>query len=640
MFLVIFQYQLNISLYFPNYKRATCELRDATYFAMQSSTTCWAIAVNDYGAMISSLLAMSTFATLFFFVYVLHRTLKSRTVKDQHHQQNHKQSEKHKKKKRKHGHTRNGQKSAGRIRSEHDIDQRQEQILHNVDSTNDGLILHSSDHHVLPPLAEDKPLESPPPTGSSFAETLASISKYESPQSHLTISRSRTASSSTADSVACSLDDQSSCSGRSTPTPISVNESVHPHFVTTLPKPSTSNTNAPSVRGNNGGQFRQMNATPTPPLSQTPRRNQNNRRSGKKCGSQSSEEVPVVAAVANQSPLLTPSKRWDALKPTNRSNTTRQRQQQQQQQRQPLSNRSGRTETIKSRVVPSVKSDYKLQPTTDMAHECKTQNTTLAEDKNGALEATDCLIPLTNIHLTGATDDTNSLLDESLRNNQNEYSFGLVSDDRISCSGLNPNSDTWTGTKNVVPKDQTYTSPPSAFHGYDNVFGLNVPRFQNVPSLFAEDPSPHYPTPNSGNPPPNPLYYFNSSERVETTGQTTSSPGGRPTPPFGLSLLHGIPGSTIDTVPQGRHTTDMAALHFSPSLIDSTTPLALTTTHGSTTTSPLSATGQHYCYHRSHAVVRDNPFATSDDDDDDDDQMIEAKLLELGGQMVGSILDF
>ena len=39
-----------------------------------------------------------------------------------------------------------------------------------------------------------------------------------------------------------------------------------------------------------------------------------------------------------------------------------------------------------------------------------------------------------------------------------------------------------------------------------------------------------------------------------------------------------------------------------------------------------------------HRHLRDNPFATSDEEADED--QIEAELQELGGQMVGSILDF
>ena len=44
--------------------------------------------------------------------------------------------------------------------------------------------------------------------------------------------------------------------------------------------------------------------------------------------------------------------------------------------------------------------------------------------------------------------------------------------------------------------------------------------------------------------------------------------------------------------------------------------------------------------HHRPPYVKDNPFATSSDDDDDVDGKIAAELQELGGQMVGSILDF
>jgi hypothetical protein len=41
---------------------------------------------------------------------------------------------------------------------------------------------------------------------------------------------------------------------------------------------------------------------------------------------------------------------------------------------------------------------------------------------------------------------------------------------------------------------------------------------------------------------------------------------------------------------------------------------------------------------RSHPHVKENPFASSDGEDDE--EQIEAELQELGGRMVGSILDF
>jgi len=53
---------------------------------------------------------------------------------------------------------------------------------------------------------------------------------------------------------------------------------------------------------------------------------------------------------------------------------------------------------------------------------------------------------------------------------------------------------------------------------------------------------------------------------------------------------------------------------------------------------PRTTTSPHH-HHHHHHHVKENPFATSSDDDEYDEK-IEADLQELGGQMVGSILDF
>ena len=594
---------------------------------MQSSTTCWAIAVNDYGSIVSTMLAMSTFAVLFFFVYMLHCTLKSRTVMNRQHQQNHKNSEKHKRKKRKHGTVRSNQKYTGRIRAANEIDQ--DNVAQNNDPKDENTSLYPNDtiqndnvvQHILPPLAEDEPLDSPPPSGASFSETLVTLSKFESPQSHFVSSRLRTASSSTADSAACSLDDQSSCSGRSTPTPISVNESVHLPFVTTPVKQSPAYSNSPAVRGKNGG----MNVTNTPnqSLNQNLRRNQTNRRSGKKTGSQSSE-VPT-AVVTNKSPPLTPSKRWDALKPANRTSATRQ----QQQQRQPFSRKTESTEVIHSSVAPRTLSDDRQPPANDIDNQFKAQTTVVATNKPHGLE---CSIPLTAYTQGGVyspspnvvRDDANYVYDESIMN------------DRIQFSRLNPNCNSWTGTLNVVPKVETYSSdPPSSdsFHG-NGVLGFDVPRFESHSTSstieYFDKPQPH------------PCYTYDREGLNSNDEQSLQ--GGLSVPSFDLSFLHNIPGSNNDLVEHcdshyaTRFPAPTSSLSSSPLYMDPTLMMISSNTTAPNASTPMNSPFVHnyQYYHSTH--VRENPFATSDDDDDDD--QIEAKLLELGGQMVGSILDY
>ena len=48
-------------------------------YLFESSSTCWAWVLNDFGSVVSTVLAMTTFASLFFFCYLLHRTLRPRS---------------------------------------------------------------------------------------------------------------------------------------------------------------------------------------------------------------------------------------------------------------------------------------------------------------------------------------------------------------------------------------------------------------------------------------------------------------------------------------------------------------------------------------------------------------------------------
>jgi hypothetical protein len=643
--------------------------RDATYFVMQSSTTCWAIAINDYGAIVSTLLAMSTFAALFFFVYVLHRTLKSRTATHRQHQQSHKNSEKHKRKKRKHANGRNHQKS----RAANEVDQ--DSALHNAtpkDGNTTGVssteMIQSDDiPHVLPPLAEDEPLDSPTTNGALFTESLVCLAKYESPQHHYISSRSRTASTSTADSVACSLDDQSSCSGRSTPTPISANEStLHPPFVTTPVRQSSSYANTPGERRQTGAMASSTN-TPNQSWNPNPRRN-NNRRSGKKPSSQSSSELPT-AVPASKSPSLTPSKRWDALKPSNRTTTPRPRQQQQQQQQQPpmrqTSRKIERSDTthadVATRATRKSSGEQQLSSMHDNASNCKRQNTSNATmDGKIALQQTECFIPFTDTpnSIYAASPNHvhqgNHVFDESA-NGSPEYSYVSPTSDRIKFSGLNPNSNSWTGSYKIISKDE---SPPRSddFSG-NEVFGFDVPRFQDVDTSVADSLTQYLTPPKieTIRQQPNPFY---ANDRIVGTGSNEFSMQSElSTSDFDLSFLQNLPQSNIDSVENRNNdsfhrSTGIAAAAsplYVPS-VDSTLMTAATATAAVTMSNATATCAssqslsppnciRNYQYYHPGSHVRDNPFATSDDDNDDDDQ-IEAELLELGGQMVGSILDF
>ena len=148
---------------------------------LHSSSTCWAVAVNDYGAIISTLLALSTFASLFFLAYVLHKTLSSRTPQNRLRLQQNAEKQRRKKRRPQGSHARSA-KGGGRLRTITQQRKEGETLDENehafVNST-DEVRLRSDDTiaHTLPSLAEDKPVMSPSispihtsPTSSTAAE--------------------------------------------------------------------------------------------------------------------------------------------------------------------------------------------------------------------------------------------------------------------------------------------------------------------------------------------------------------------------------------------------------------------------------------------------------------------------------------
>jgi hypothetical protein len=382
-------------------------------------------------------------------------------------------------------------------------------------------------------------------------------------------------------------------------------------------------------------------------LNQNPRRS-SNRRNGKKSSNPSSD-VPIAVA-ANKSPPLTPSKRWDALKPANRSNTTR-------QQRQPFSRKADRTETIHTDVAPRMLSDERQPPANDIASCFALPNSTVATaDSHGLQQQTDYFFPATQdyMHSTNASAirDANKMYDVLASNNQ-APSHTPPRSGRIQFTGLNPNSNSWTGTLNVVPKAESYAYPPNSdsFHHGNGVFGFDVPRFQGVHASITDSLSHQLAPPkieniNDGQP-----LQFYTNEGVDTSSNEFSMQSELSTPSFDLSFLHNIPESNSELVensdnynniryPVPSCTTTSSSPLYVPTVDSTLMTMMMTTpdttgTNASTPTSSPYHRNYHY-HHNSH--VRDNPFAESDDDDDDD--QIEAKLLELGGQMVGSILDF
>ena len=128
---------------------------------MQSSFNIWTVLVHDYGTMVSSLLALLTFASLFLVAFAMHRTLASRTPKSDETRLTDKQ-----KRKRKKAHGRGGGK--GRIRTSHKSGGKADTVVESRDE---------SETINLPPLSEDKAVISVPlPLKLSIPDCIDSVS--------------------------------------------------------------------------------------------------------------------------------------------------------------------------------------------------------------------------------------------------------------------------------------------------------------------------------------------------------------------------------------------------------------------------------------------------------------------------------
>jgi hypothetical protein len=629
--------------------------RDVIRLVLRSASTCWTVAVHDYGAVISTLLALSTFASLIFLVYILKRTLTSRTPKSGRQQQHIRGSEKHRRKKRKHPIARSGGHKSNGNRSRSSTTLEQPAVVEDIDGPFE---IHYDDNHelvrnddtpqsILPPLAEDEPLDSPPKTVSSLSTSLLSITNCES--SHLATPRPRTTSASTMDSVVCSIDDQSSCSGRSTPTAVGANELGHISFVTAIEEPAM---RVAEVNGVRSLLDNSVGGTPNRIPTANSRRLQNSRRGGKKNYNSSDSALNNNAGPAS-APV--PSKRWDALKPTGRSSTSR-------QQRQPLTNRSRSTHGTQ---ISRFDNTYS---TAERGQHVDQNQTTSSPNLNGfAQEPCSTVRRVIAAPLSGLVlDTTNASASNNLSNSKDERDSGSLnqyaplvkkgsSDDPCSKtpvdltelgkhSTLNPDSPSWIATRHEgvysstgVHHQEQLRPPPglysarndSIYGGYGHVShnGTEVPvsesPFHYYPSQSAKVPmyqpylfNAHRSSGNSSEPPkPSPFH-----AKIEEAGESS--------PSSDFTFLRNFHDLSLHGVKHGKGLNDsgdeMASLRVSS--VDCNTILS----------SAPSLMSSYLDHHRSPRYVRENPFATSEDDDD----QIEAELQELGGQMVGSILDF
>lgn len=221
-------------------------LRDSLLSLVQSSSTCWAVVINDYGAVLSTALALCTFAALFFFAYVLRKTLSPRpkdgavdtegTAMAQHRQKPTALQDKQRRKKRKGNQRGNHNRNMSKTKA---VDEAATRLISSeaepsAPQTSDAEKTETRSK-ALPVVLEDKPISLPLKISPASSATLdgnetcdepatGKVSAWKTVSSPSSPPVYRDRSSSTDESIVTlsSFDDHSmdgSASGRSTPTP-------------------------------------------------------------------------------------------------------------------------------------------------------------------------------------------------------------------------------------------------------------------------------------------------------------------------------------------------------------------------------------------------------------------------------------
>jgi hypothetical protein len=567
-------------------------------FLLQSSSTCWAIAVNDYGTIVSTTLALATFAALLFLVYVLRRTLASRTPESRRAQRQ--SAEKHKRKKRRQ-HTR-GHKGMERVAGrssapclEYDDKADKTDVSDGIDISLDSI---SAPEHSVANSAETQnefaaptgiPDETPTDVTLPF-ENIPSVPAYDVLPS----------------TVPGSYDDHLSCgsaSSRSTPVPSIANELPDSAVdrVVVLDK----RTNFPTSAGHAKAKTTTSTGAQSKPSNSRRSQNRKNKRLNA-----ASDTFPQQNAQPN--PLPTPSKRWDALKPPSKPNNNRQR------NTPPGKARGGREEqprfdsatNLPSQFVPLQRPVKQAVITPAMDQQLPMHHTasfyappTRANQPAYPPVDSSTFLPRTESLQGGIYSGSPSLF-ENGRDTLLEAPTGFF-------STLNPNSPSWSGNGTVNNTSSFGTTTLRPPPGLEMTFQNDIPF--GCGSDGGSSPCPGSPFQH----PPSMLDLYYPPDK--TFGDSA------PSSPF-----YSAASSVGHPEPDLLFLRDYQSLSM-PANSDASLSFRLNTNDIVSSSPMVHSMGGHH--------VRENPFALSSDEEADVDQ-IEAELQVLGGQMVGSILDF
>lgn len=652
--------------------------RSGVYFAFESAYTCWDIIINDYGMILSTFLAAATFAALFFFAFVLKKTLsprpnpaaggkKASCKREHHHHHYHSDGSKHKKSRRRKGshHPRGGHggSRSGRLRG---MNQQQQQPLQDANS--------GAATDALPALLEDRPV-SPPlviAAGPKEAVGTAGDDLHSSPgtSSNKTVQlpalpqpsgdRARTMSTESREDSTIASDDLSyaeSVTGRSTPT--MAPPSDKPSVVQASPASGTVSPNSGLSRANSCGSkgIKQQNRKQAAASS----------RRGKRGGPGGSAESSFgggrssnhrgaagggrnVSYPGNLSPPPTPS-RWAALKPSNNSNTGSNRNYRHQRGNkapstsgnQPQHSRSAGNHQFSSRKSASraggsssdatpTRMTASFSATRTKDSESQGHRSVVRQQHRNTVDTSQQSIGMGPVAGASMRDAKRAprmpATSTSPRHDASTHlgtvpcppGFGLQ-------TGSQPN-------KTLEGDNVAFRAPARSFPG-ENQFG--TPMLGGSP-VGADQGS--FFTSSWNDQPQSPSWADLSSSSAAGYGAASGVTGGTGITLPPLNSIGDPPGSTRSTCTTTtgggftlplQHQASIESSATVSSIGESAFLQGLSLPPGA---SPSLRASKMPLNH-----VKDNPFVEDLNNREDDDQ-IEAELQELGGQMVGSILDF
>lgn len=630
---------------------------------LRATAALWSLVLEDYGAVISSILALATFAALFFLAYVLRKTLTPKPNPGA----NNKQAQVVRKKRRGRGnHYHNSVHHGRRGQHQRGVGGRaQSHAAEDSSASRDETGTSSLSTNALPALLEGVPL-SPPPLQSTGRPTTAADDesiKAGSGHSASSVGAASTKVSSRERIMTEDTDDLSydSVSGRSTPTMAVDLSSQHsaassagnlaaspvPHRQPSrrdaaIPRTMSVPTPAPKQGARKeaavgGGRRKKAEPAPLSRVNNPPPASVKSSRTSATAGSSA---MPNSQSVAG---LVQTQGRWESLKPRGKGQQHHQLPSQPQPQPQPQSRqpRSRQVLTMQVQQPRVVASKQPRTPDNDKARSPKLASRDAAtsgstpstkKSKNPATTTPSQTPPAATAASRGA-----QLVVNTAQPSPTPTVFYSPAREGAGTPGLGESNTTPFGT----PMSFSSTTQQSSFFSTSAWDLKAAPSSSSYGPWAATDAATETTKPSRNQELQGMALDLGIGLGEITLGAPATSAFGHPAssfasirPPPGLSLP---PSLAANQCQEPSLSSVLPGLTASVPAVDD--PV-------STVLFPVSARapGAPSAY-SPRRRVRENPFedettGRDDDNNGDDDLMIEAELKELGGRIAGSVLDF